>query len=168
MSKEETSALPSPQTETQNLLLTASSAGAASQADPQVALTTTVNTSVSDQSLQTDAPSTTTKPSSPNTSYYYWMIRKMHYPLLVKSTQADYDKYASKYPIIDAAYAGDGRVKGYYFRSLDSTASDVWVPKDMNSPRCTWSLDTYWYGYFKSSKVKRDGTFEGQPQDIIL
>eukprot|EP00930_Biecheleria_cincta_P037494 TRINITY_DN25742_c0_g2_i1.p1 TRINITY_DN25742_c0_g2~~TRINITY_DN25742_c0_g2_i1.p1 ORF type:complete len:333 (+),score=54.49 TRINITY_DN25742_c0_g2_i1:64-999(+) len=165
MQQQETAALLSPPTESQNLLPNAGStnsgAGAAIQADPEVGPTTMTNTSVS------DAPSTATQERPANDSFYYWVIRKLHYPMLVKSSQADYDKYASKYPIIDVAYAGDGRVPGYYYRSRDSTAADVWIPKDMNSPWCTWSLDARWYGYFKSSKVKRDGTFEGQPKDIV-
>ena len=92
--------------------------------------------------------------------YYYWLQYGFHVYRLFPCSKQEYDKNRSVFKVYPNPHDGRRTYPSYYF-------GDKLITRNATYPRLTYCSDTYFYGYFKSSKIDDDGNLQGDPCDVI-
>jgi len=99
--------------------------------------------------------------------YYYWRCYGWNTPCLVRCSEQEYRENADSFQIY--YWHESWKHSGYYYwdKEADSHGNWEWKPNaKMVRPAPTYCLDTYYYGYFRSSKIDAAGEFTVRVQDL--
>lgn len=104
------------------------------------------------------------KPAAPM-HYYYWRCYGYNSPCLIRCSEDEYCQHKDTFTF---SWHESWSHSGYYYwdKEADSHGKFVWKEKTIVRPDCTYSWDTYWYGYFRSSKIDASGGFAVRVHDL--
>merc|ERR1712217_629800 len=94
-----------------------------------------------------------------NMQYYYWRQYGNNAICLFKTTKKDYDTNHKN-------YGWNGKVRTYDNAKYWYNESNTYKTKTFRHPYLTYCLDTYWYGYFQTTKIDSSGQWNGMVDDL--